>query len=69
MKTNTSDYPRTLPSAAAHRLRTQARAGVWRTESQSVELGDADSVYVAIQTGASKLNVSGDVRKINLDVE
>jgi hypothetical protein len=43
---------------------TRARVGPLETESQSVELGDANSVSVEINFGAGDLQVSGDSDKL-----
>jgi hypothetical protein len=40
------------------------RVGDLQTKSQTVELGDADSVNVAIQMGAGELDVSGGAREL-----
>jgi len=42
----------------------QLRVGALRTESKSVELGDAKSVNVKINFGAGNLNVSGGAEKL-----
>lgn len=41
-----------------------ARVGDLQTESQTVELGDADAVNVEIQMGAGKLDVSGGASEL-----
>ena len=43
---------------------SQLKVGELRTESQSVELGDAKSVRVEIDMGAGNLNVSGGAEKL-----
>ncbi len=43
---------------------SQARVGALRTESQSVELGDAKSVRVKINLGAGDLEVTGGAEKL-----
>ena len=43
---------------------SQARVGALRTESQSVELGDARSVRVKINFGAGDLKVTGSAEKL-----
>jgi hypothetical protein len=43
---------------------SQARVGALRTESQSVELGDAKSVRVEINLGAGNLQVTGGAEKL-----
>ena len=43
---------------------SQARVGALRTESQSVELGDARSVRVEINMGAGDLEVTGGADKL-----
>ena len=43
---------------------SQARVGVLRTESQSVELGDAKSVRVEINFGAGDLKLTGGAEKL-----
>jgi hypothetical protein len=43
---------------------TRARVGTLETESQSVELGDANSVRVEINFGAGDLQVSGGAEKL-----
>ncbi len=43
---------------------SQLRVGALRTESKSVELGDAKSVNVKINFGAGNLNVSGGAEKL-----
>jgi hypothetical protein len=43
---------------------TRARVGALRTESQSVELGDAKSVRVEIVLGAGDLQVTGGAEKL-----
>src|SRR5512134_1970485 len=42
----------------------RARVGELRTESQSVELGDAKSVRVEINFGAGNLEVAGGAEKL-----
>src|SRR5512143_3051106 len=43
---------------------SQARVGPLRTESQSVELGDAESVRVEINFGAGDLELTGGAEKL-----
>jgi len=43
---------------------SDAKVGALRTESQSVELGDAKSVHVEINMGAGDLEVSGSAEKL-----
>lgn len=43
---------------------SQARVGALRTESQSVELGDARSVRVEINLGAGNLDLTGGAEKL-----
>jgi hypothetical protein len=43
---------------------SEARVGSLRTESQSVELGEAESVHVEIDFGAGDLQVSGGAEKL-----
>ena len=44
--------------------RSRVRVGDLQTKSQTVELGDADSVDVEIQTGAGELDVSGGASEL-----
>ena len=43
---------------------SRARVGALRTESQSVELGDAKSVRVEVNLGAGNLEVAGGAEKL-----